>query len=146
MLVYFSGATEYTHRFVEKLELPAVRIPTRIKDAQTFTVEEPYVLIVPTYELEDVHGSKGTSYLPRQVACFLNNTENRDKLRAVIGAGNRNFYTDFAKSADTISAKTGVPILYRVELSGTEDDVTIVKAGLNTFWEAIRSAKKAPVS
>lgn len=136
MIVYFSSSG-FTHRFVEKLELPAVRIPRSIKEATTFEIAEPFILIVPTYELEDVHGeTKGSKkYLPRQVIQFLNNPVNRAMMVGVIGTGNRNFYDEFAYSADVISKKTGVPLLYRVELAGSEDDVKNVKEGLNRFWE-----------
>ena len=44
-LVYFSSVSENTHRFVEKLELPAIRIPLRDR----IQVDEPYVLVLPTY-------------------------------------------------------------------------------------------------
>lgn len=144
MIVYFSGATGFTHKFVEKLDVPSERIPLKIKEAESFTVDEDFVLIVPTYEIPDTHGRNGgeTSYLPRQVAVFLNQPENRKKMKAVIGTGNRNFHTDFARSAETVSEKTGVPILYRLELSGTDKDIETVKEGLIGFWETIRSVKK----
>lgn len=144
MIVYFSGATGFTEKFVDKLNLPAERIPIKIKDAEKFLVEEDFVLIVPTYEIPDTHGRNGgaTSYLPRQVAVFLNQPDNRKKMRAVIGTGNRNFHTDFARSAELVHEKTGVPILYRLELSGTEKDIEIVKEGLNKFWETIKSVKE----
>lgn len=133
MIVYFSSTTEFTARFVEKLDLPATRIPLMSRDAKDFTVEDDYVLVVPTY------GSLTQGYLPRQVANFLNNPSNRDKMVGVIGAGNRNFYDEFAMSADVINEKTGVPILYRVELAGTDEDIGIVKEGLNRFWEHQKS-------
>lgn len=41
-LVYFSSVSENTHRFVEKLELPAIRIPLRDR----IQVDEPYVLVL----------------------------------------------------------------------------------------------------
>ena len=44
-LVYFSSVSENTHRFVEKLELPAIRIPLH----GPIEVDEPYVLVLPTY-------------------------------------------------------------------------------------------------
>ena len=44
-LVYFSSVSENTLRFVEKLELPATRIPLR----ERIEVDEPYVLVLPTY-------------------------------------------------------------------------------------------------
>ena len=44
-LVYFSSVSENTHRFVEKLGLPATRIPLHGR----IEVDEPYVLVLPTY-------------------------------------------------------------------------------------------------
>ena len=44
-LVYFSSVSENTHRFVQKLELPAIRIPLK----ERIQVDEPYVLVLPTY-------------------------------------------------------------------------------------------------
>lgn len=46
-IVYFSSVSENTHRFVERLGLPATRIPVHWEDG--FEVDEEYVLIVPTY-------------------------------------------------------------------------------------------------
>lgn len=132
MLVYFSGATGFTRRFVEKLGLPAYRIPLMSREVPDFVVNDEYVLITPTYE------SKTQGYLPRQVALFLNNPVNRANMRAVIGTGNINFGSDYAIAADKISEKTRVPVLYKLELSGTNEDVDIVKEGLNRFWETIK--------
>lgn len=132
MIVYFSGATGFTHRFVEKLELPAVRIPLMAKEVPDFLVDDEFVLITPTYE------SKTQGYLPRQVAQFLNNPDNRAKMKAVIGTGNMNFGVDYAIAADKVSEKVGIPVLYRLELAGTEEDVEIVKEGLKNFWQIIR--------
>lgn len=141
MIVYFSSVTEYTARFVEKLGMPSVRIPLMTREAKEFTVDEDFVLIVPTY------GSDTQGYLPRQAKVFLNNPHNRDRMVGVIGAGNRNFYDEFAYSADVIHNKTGVPLLYRVELSGSEDDVKNVKEGLTTFWQQLKqSPQRAPKS
>lgn len=141
-LVYFSsGATGYTHAFIERLGLPAERIPFNLKESQEFRVYEPYVLVVPTYKLAGTHGNKDTS-LPRQVASFLNIPENRDLLRGVVGAGNRNFYTDFGVAADTISTKTGVPIIHRIELSGSDEDVKETKERLNKFWQLVQKSQQ----
>lgn len=106
------------------------------REASEFTVEEDYVLVVPTY------GSETQGYLPRQVAKFLNNPANRARMVGVIGAGNRNFYDEFAYSADVIHNKTGVPIIYRIELEGSDDDVKNVKERLDTFWHQANSQPK----
>ena len=47
-LVYFSSVSENTHRFVTKLGLPAEQV-TRIPLHERIEVDEPYVLVVPTY-------------------------------------------------------------------------------------------------
>lgn len=84
-LVYFSSASNNTHRFVEKLGLPAQRIPLRPTEP-FLHVTEPYVLVVPTYG----GGNEGGA-VPRQVVKFLNDTANRALIRGVIAAGNTNF-------------------------------------------------------
>ena len=44
-LVYFSSVSENTHRFVQKLGIPATRIPLH----GGIEVNQPYVLVLPTY-------------------------------------------------------------------------------------------------
>ena len=135
-LVYFSSVSENTHRFVEKLDLPAVRIPVhgRIEDPEF--VREPYVLVLPTYggghATPDINDG---GYVPKQVIAFLNNEHNRSLIRGVISAGNNNFGTEFAYAGNVISRKCGVPYLYRFELMGTPEDVDAVRAGLEEFWK-----------
>lgn len=119
-IVYFSYYSGNTHRFVEKLNVPATRIP--IKDASP-TVEEPYVLFVPTYG-----GGSEVRTVPKQVIEFLNNETNRKNLVGIIGFGNTNFGSHFCKGANIISEKTGKPVLARVEIFGTPEDVNNVLA------------------
>ncbi|MFZ2609896.1 MAG: class Ib ribonucleoside-diphosphate reductase assembly flavoprotein NrdI, partial [Raoultella planticola] len=47
LLVYFSSSSENTHRFVQRLGLPAVRIP--LNERERIQVDAPYILIVPSY-------------------------------------------------------------------------------------------------
>lgn len=133
-LVYFSSVSENTHRFVQKLGQPAIRIP--VKGA--IEVQEPYVLILPTYGGGRANGPdpEDGSYVPKQVIAFLNNEHNRSLLRGVIAAGNTNFGAEFCYAGDVVSRKCGVPFLYRFELMGTVDDVEAVRAGLNDFWKS----------
>jgi protein involved in ribonucleotide reduction len=126
-LVYFSTRSENTHRFVQKLGLPASRIPLRADEA--LKAAAPFVLVVPTYCGEDGKGA-----VPKQVIRFLNDVENRANLRGVIAAGNSNFGATFGIAGDVISAKCGVPYLYRFELLGTDEDVDNVRQGLEKFW------------
>ncbi len=128
-LVYFSSASNNTHRFVEKLGLPAQRIPLRPTEP-FLHVTEPYVLVVPTYG----GGNEGGA-VPRQVVKFLNDTANRSLLRGVIAAGNTNFGEAYCIAGDIIAAKCHVPYLYGFELMGTNEDVQRVREGLERFWQ-----------
>ncbi|QRP98163.1 class Ib ribonucleoside-diphosphate reductase assembly flavoprotein NrdI [Corynebacterium sp. FDAARGOS 1242] len=129
LVVYFSSATENTHRFVEKLGLPSARIPLRLTD-DPLIVNEPYVLVCPTYGGGASISKQNTRPVPKQVIRFLNNEHNRSFIRAVVAGGNSNFGTDFGKAGDVIAAKCKVPYVYRFELLGTEEDVTICREGL----------------
>ena len=133
-IVYFSNVSEYTKKFVDRLGVPAIRIPVR-KSEPMPVVSDPYVLIVPTYggSLEITGGNKAA--VPRQVVAFLNDKHNRSLCRGVIAAGNTNFGTDFGRSGDVIARKLGVPYLYRFELMGTQEDVIRVREGLEEFWQ-----------
>lgn len=117
LLVYFSSVAENTHRFVEKVGAPTLRIPIAAA-APPVTAAEPYILVTPTY---------GNADVPKQVVRFLNDPANRELLRGVVGSGNINFGDDYARAADVISARTGVPVIHKFELLGTSEDVQIVR-------------------
>ncbi len=131
-LVYFSSVSENTHRFVTKLGLAATRIPLHGR----IEVDEPYVLVLPTYggghATPDINDG---GYVPKQVIAFLNNEHNRSLIRGVIAAGNNNFGAEFAYAGEVVSRKCGVPYLYRFELMGTPDDVEAVRVGLRRLLE-----------
>jgi protein involved in ribonucleotide reduction len=127
-LVYFSSVSGNTKRFVEKLGMPARRIPLYAKD-DPLVVDEDFVLVVPTYG-----GGNGRGAVPKQVIKFLNDERNRRHLRGVIGAGNTNFGEAYCLAGDIISAKCQVPHMYKFELFGTPRDVTRVHDGLEEFW------------
>ncbi|AHI23503.1 class Ib ribonucleoside-diphosphate reductase assembly flavoprotein NrdI [Corynebacterium vitaeruminis] len=136
LVVYYSSATENTKKFVEKLGFPAQRIPMR-KSEPELVVDEPYVLVCPTYGGGASISHQNTRPVPGQVIRFLNNEHNRSLIRAVISGGNSNFGTDFGKAGDVISQKCGVPYVYRYELLGTEEDVRLVRGGLTDNAESL---------
>ena len=127
-LVYFSSISGNTHRFVEKLDRPALRIPLYSRE-EPLVVTDPFVLLLPTYG-----GGPETRAVPKQVIRFLNDERNRTQLRGVIAAGNTNFGEAYGLAGNIIANKLQVPYLYRFELFGTPDDVTAVKEGLEQFW------------
>lgn len=127
-LIYFSSASDNTHRFVRKLPVRSARIPLLTRE-DTLRALNPFVLVLPTYG-----GTSGKGAVPRQVIKFLNVEGNRRLLRGVIGAGNTNFGDTYCLAADIIAAKCNVPVLYRFELMGTSEDVDRVTQGLEEFW------------
>lgn len=160
LIVYFSSVSENTHRFVEKLGLPAQRIPVYgDQGEQPLLIDRPYVLVSPTYgggktvavtptrSAADAPATGATSRgsVPKQVVRFLNNPVNRSLIRGVIAAGNTNFGEDFCLAGDIISRKCAVPYLYRFELMGTSDDVDRVRAGLADFAQSPEFTAAQPV-
>lgn len=128
-LVYFSSVSGNTHRFVSKLEVPSQRLPITARDP-FLTVQEPYVLVLPTYG----GGNEGGA-VPKQVIKFLNDEDNRNLIRGVIAAGNTNFGSAYCIAGDIVAAKCQVPYLYAFELMGTTEDVSRVREGLGKFWQ-----------
>ncbi len=104
-------------------------IPLRPADP-FLRVDEPYVLVVPTYG----GGNEGGA-VPRQVIRFLNDEGNRALIRGVIAAGNTNFGEAYCIAGSIIAAKCHVPYLYGFELMGTTEDVRHVREGLERFWQ-----------
>jgi protein involved in ribonucleotide reduction len=135
-LIYFSSASENTRRFVEKLGRDAARIPLHQREPD-LVATEPFVLVVPTYG-----GTGGEGSVPKQVIRFLNNPQNRNLIRGVIGAGNTNFGDNFCMAGDIIAFKCQIPHLYRFELMGTPDDVHLVNQGLDKFWTLLSQTQK----
>jgi protein involved in ribonucleotide reduction len=130
-IVYFSNYSGNTKRFVEKLHVGSnnvIRIPINWDTDNPLVVEHRYILFVPTYG-----GGSEKSAIPRQVRHFLNIPGNRDLLQGIIGFGNTNFGEHYCKAAEIISGKTGVPIIARVEIFGTSEDVQKVQERLEKF-------------
>lgn len=128
-LVYFSNYSENTKRFVEKLTDAGIRIPVKPSTARDIVLDCEYVLVTPTYG-----GGNESPAIPKSVKVFLNNPVNRSLLRGVIGTGNTNFGEHYCKAVEMISAKTGVPVIAKVELLGTPEDVIKVKERLEILY------------
>ncbi|SDG29788.1 protein involved in ribonucleotide reduction [Microbacterium sp. 77mftsu3.1] len=133
LLVYFSSVSGNTARFIEKLGMPARRIPIHSSDGP-LRIDEPYVLVTPTYGGGQGKGEEKGA-VPKQVIRFLNDEANRSLLRGVISAGNSNFGESFCLAGEIISRKCRVPHLYRIEVFGTPEDVDRVSGGLEDWWK-----------
>lgn len=126
-LIYFSSGSGNTRRFIEKLDLPAKRVPIRSRETLP-DIGRPFVLVCPTYA-----DGEGRGAVPKQVIRLLNDPARRRLLRGVIASGNRNFGATFALAGDVIARKCNVPVLYRFELAGFDTDIARVRAGLDKF-------------
>lgn len=129
-VVYFSSVSENTKRFVDKLGIPAFRIPIPLNEASAYTHNRDSVLVVPTYG-----GGNEGSTVPKQVVKFLNNPENRKHIKAVIGGGNTNFGVHFCRAGEIIARKLGVPMIYRFEITGTPEEVVEAKERIQALWQ-----------
>jgi protein involved in ribonucleotide reduction len=129
-IVYFSNVSGNTKRFVDKLDIPSHRIPVRWNGEEPFMAYGEYVLVLPTYG-----GGNDNNTVPKQVVQFLNIEKNRKLMRGVIGTGNTNFGEHYCKAAEIVATKVGVPLLYRVEVFGTPDDVQQVLERLDQLWK-----------
>lgn len=126
-LVYFSSKSGNTERFVARLGLAADKIPEDERGPLP-NPDGPLVLICPTYA-----DGEGRGAVPKQVIRFLNDPKRRERVVGVIGTGNRNFGATYALAGRIIADKCKVPLLYTLELAGTETDIARVRAGLETL-------------
>lgn len=128
LIVYYSSKSNNTHRFVQKLNLPNLRIA--LGSGRETQVSEDYVLITPTYSggQKDENGKIITSgAVPRDVIHFLNQIENRKHCLAVVAGGNTNFGDSYAIAGPILAQKLHVPLLHQFELLGTSYDVEKVR-------------------
>lgn len=129
-IVYFSYKSENTKRFVEKLTDVSFRIPIIWDDESPFIFERDYVLFVPTYG-----GGHDEHVIPKSVKKFLNIPQNRSLLRGVVGMGNKNFGDHYCKAAEMVASKVGVPVIAKVEIFGTDDDVATVQERMRLLYD-----------
>lgn len=87
-----------------------------IKVKPGLEINEPYVLITYT---------TGFGKVPKSVEEFLKS--NHRQLQGVVVSGNRNWGALFANAGDLISEQYNVPLLYKFEISGNENDVKLLR-------------------
>ena len=97
----------------------------------------PYAIMTPTYA---GHPDKG-GYIPGPVNHWLTNEQTQHYLIGVIGTGDINWGEKFCAAADEISNTHDVPVLYRVDRWGNEDDYAAINAGLAQHWATLCQRK-----
>lgn len=105
-----TGNTEYL--VTEELGISdALKIETGDEE-----IQEPYILFTYT---------DGAGDVPFEVDAFLQ--KNHALLKGVIACGDHGYGDDFAKSGDVIHEQYQVPLLRKVENTGTDEDVSEIK-------------------
>ncbi|ANF95812.1 MULTISPECIES: class Ib ribonucleoside-diphosphate reductase assembly flavoprotein NrdI [Paenibacillus] len=108
MLIAYDSKTGNVKRFIGKLKNASVQA---VQIEEALQLNEPFVLVTYT---------TGFGQVPEKVTHFLE--KNHGRLLGVAASGNRNWGENFGKSADLISERYGVPVVYKFELSGTTGD------------------------
>ena len=116
-IVYFSGRTNNTHHFVQSLNLPEDQTVRITEDLSSVQVDDPFILIVPTYS-----DCTGKGAVPDAVERFLDTLPEPSLLKGVVSSGHRNFGSTYAMSGRVISVQYDVPWLTTFELRGAPSD------------------------
>lgn len=120
-LYYYSSVSNLTGRFAASLARTDARPVRNLADPVVRKTEAPgpWVLLTPSYKA----GNANEVTLPAGVRSFLRSPMNRRRLIGIIGSGNRNFGVYYQAAARQLAQRSGRPILFEFELSGTSEDV-----------------------
>lgn len=115
MKYVYASRTGNVESLISKLGLDAIRI-----DDGSESVDEDYVLFTYTDGYGDV---------PMEVDSFL--MANSDKLTGVVVSGSKDYGDAYCQAGDKIAEQYDVPVLYKVENDGTDEDVAAIKEALH---------------
>ena len=124
LIVYWSSNSGGTRRVAEALSTDTVEL-------SDYDGASPYVLLTPTYD------QPRGGFTPRPVQAFLE--EYAHLMVGVIGSGNRNFGDHYCQAAHDISKQFNVPVLWRIEIMGSQEDLAIVDLGMSEHWGRLLS-------
>lgn len=122
MLVVYLSLTGQTRKFVKKLQWPSIELTP---DNKMLEVNEPYIIIAPTYEREV------TDLLWE----FVETGHNQVYLKGIAGGGNLNFNTLYCFTAKDLSRDFNVPLLLMFEFQGNDNDVQKLKNEVEKLGE-----------
>ena len=128
---YYSSASGLVRTFAERLDRPVFNLAERAN--RLSEADGPWVLLTPSYKT----GSDRNDTIPEGVRRFLRSAHNRRLLIGVMGSGNRNFGRHYQMAAREISRRSGRPMLFEFELSGTRWDVEECQRILADLDEAL---------
>lgn len=123
-LVFFS-LTGQTRKFVNKLGFESIELDN---SNPFFSLNEPYIIIVPTYDLE----------VTEIINDFIETDENLSYCKGVVGIGNKNFANLYCFTAKDLSLEYKIPYLYDLEFQGTEKDVVYLTEKIDKVVELLK--------
>lgn len=135
---FYSSVSNLTRRFA--MHLAALGRPVvDLSDPSERKAEAdgPWVLLTPSYKA----GNDANVTLPAPVRAFLRSPANRRRLIGIIGSGNRNFGEYYQAAARELARKSGRPVLFEFELSGTVEDVEQCARILDRLDEALSDSR-----
>jgi len=126
LIVYYSSNSGGTRRIADNLNTQTVEL-------SEYDGHSPYVLMVPTYEQ-----SRG-GFTPRPVQNFLD--AHAGNMLGVIGTGNRNFGKHYCRAVHDIAQAYNVPVLWRIDIMGTDEDYRTIDAGIKQHWHTLKQRR-----
>lgn len=114
MKYVYASRTGNVESLINKLGLDAIRI-----EDGSESVDDDFILFTYTDGYGDV---------PMEVDTFL--AANSMRLRGVVVSGSLDYGDAYCKAGDVIAEQYDVPVLYKVENDGTDDDVKAIAKAL----------------
>lgn len=127
-VIFYSKISGNTKFFVDRLGIKNKRIP----EDGNLIATTPYVLIFPSYG-----GGRDKGSVPKPVVEFIKKEENRRHILGIVGSGDRNYGDKFCQGAKMLSEKIKIPILYKYEIRGTNNEVNDVREGILKIQEEL---------
>ena len=124
LIIYWSSNSGGTRRVAEALA-------TKTVELADYDGTSPYVLLTPTYD------QPRGGFTPRPVQTFLD--KHAHLMVGVLGLGNRNFGEKYCQAAHDISKQFNVPVLWRIEIMGSQEDLAVVDSGMREHWGRLLS-------
>lgn len=119
-MIIYTSRTGNVRYIVGELNLPNSEIE------EGLVVHVPYFLFTYT---------DGLGETPIKVENFLKDEVNRSNLRGIIASGNVNFGDLFCQAAKVVSYKFNVPIIRKVDLRGTNEDINEIRKQYKIYIE-----------
>ncbi|NMM31646.1 MAG: class Ib ribonucleoside-diphosphate reductase assembly flavoprotein NrdI [Cellulomonas sp.] len=137
-IYYYSSSSGLVRSFAERLARPVFNLAERAH--RVSEADGPWVLLTPSY----TSGNDRNDTVPEGVLRFLASAVNRRRMVGVIGSGNRNFGVHYQRACRVVAARSGRPVLFEFELSGTPWDVEECQRIMVELDEALAAHGETP--